>query len=123
MKISIFAYSNKACETAERVADALREISTAWDIKCYTVEKYLREGFGLISNYCKAFLESDAFISIGSCGIAVRHIAPFVKDKTKDPAVIVIDELGKYVIPVLSGHIGGANRLANELSESSARRP
>lgn len=133
MKISIFAYSNKACETAERVADALREISTArCDIKCYTVEKYLREGFGLISkadepkesdngihkiNYCKAFLESDAFISIGSCGIAVRHIAPFVKDKTKDPAVIVIDELGKYVIPILSGHIGGANRLANELSE------
>lgn len=122
MKVCIFAYSNKACETAERVAAALESID---EKKCYTTEKYLRSGFSVIGEGCgsprefygKCFEECSALISVGSCGIAVRHIAPFVKDKTKDPAVIVIDEMGKYVIPILSGHIGGANRLAIELAQ------
>lgn len=63
------------------------------------------------------FQTQDGIIFIGATGIAVRAIAPFVKEKVQDPAVLVIDELGKYCIPLLSGHIGGANELAEKVSE------
>lgn len=64
-----------------------------------------------------AFKDSDALIFIGAVGIAVRAISSFVESKDKDPAVIVCDEKGKYVIPILSGHIGGGNSLANSLAK------
>lgn len=54
---------------------------------------------------------------IGACGIAVRSIAPFVKDKLQDSPVLVVDEQGQFVIPVLSGHMGGANELAKTVAE------
>ena len=57
-------------------------------------------------------------VFVGSCGIAVRKIAPYVHDKRTDPAVLCVDELGTFVIPLLSGHIGGANALARKLAES-----
>ena len=63
-----------------------------------------------------AFDTCEAIVFIGAVGIAVRAIAPFVKAKQSDPAVLVIDETANYVIPVLSGHIGGANDLALSLS-------
>lgn len=63
-----------------------------------------------------AFSNSDGIIFIGAVGIAVRAISPFLKGKDKDPAVVVCDELGQYAIPVLSGHIGGANKLADNIS-------
>lgn len=71
----------------------------------------------------KHFQEVDAFVFVGALGIAVRGIAPYIKSKTTDPAVVVIDELGRYVIPVISGHIGGANELANELAQAISATP
>ena len=64
----------------------------------------------------RAFREADALVYIGAAGIAVRAIAPYIKDKTEDPAVVVMDDCGTYVISLLSGHLGGANALAEEIA-------
>lgn len=58
----------------------------------------------------------DAFVFIGALGICVRAIAPCIRDKHRDPAVVNIDSSGKFVIPVLSGHVGGANELARHIA-------
>lgn len=62
------------------------------------------------------FPQKKALVFIGALGICVRCIAPYVKDKYTDPAVVCIDTTGRFVIPVLSGHIGGANELSKELA-------
>ncbi len=64
-----------------------------------------------------------ALVFISASGIAVRYIAPYVKDKAKDPAVIVIDEGGTYAISLLSGHLGGANELARDLARLVGAEP
>ncbi len=64
----------------------------------------------------KCFAESTPILFICACGIAVRLIAPYMKDKLTDPPVIVMDEMGEHVIPILSGHVGGANELAVEIA-------
>lgn len=63
------------------------------------------------------FAAHRALLFIGACGIAVRSIAPFVQNKLTDSPVLVMDEGGGYVIPILSGHAGGADRLARRIAE------
>lgn len=71
-----------------------------------------------LKEWCReAFEEAQLLVFIGAAGIAVRSIAPFVNDKFTDPAVLVLDEKGKYVVPILSGHVGGGNRWAAILAE------
>ena len=71
----------------------------------------------------EAFADADALLFIGACGIAVRAIAPLCRDKAADPGVLVMDEMGRHIIPILSGHIGGANDLALLLAERTGAEP
>lgn len=64
----------------------------------------------------RQWTEYDGFVFVGAMGICVRTIAPFVKDKHEDPAVVCIDSLGQNVVSVLSGHIGGANDLTRDIA-------
>ncbi|MBR1892193.1 MAG: cobalamin biosynthesis protein [Lachnospiraceae bacterium] len=65
----------------------------------------------------KRFKERTPLIFIGAAGIAVRTIAPCIKDKFEDIPVVVLDEAGHFVIPILSAHYGGATELACEIAE------
>lgn len=71
----------------------------------------------------KLMKEYDAIIFVSAIGIAIRTIANHITSKEKDPAVIVIDQGGQYVISLLSGHIGGANELTKHLAVLINARP
>ncbi len=64
----------------------------------------------------KQWEKRNAFIFIMATGIVVRTIAPLLKDKKTDPAVVVLDEKGQYAVSLVSGHLGGANRLARQVA-------
>nr|WP_307989037.1 cobalt-precorrin 5A hydrolase [uncultured Niameybacter sp.] len=90
--------------------------------KGFHLSQFKEEGLENINtslrDWVKEVFETyDAIIFIGATGIAIRAIAPFLVDKRQDPAVVVVDEKGRYVIPLVSGHIGGANQLAREVGK------
>ncbi|MFR3729523.1 cobalt-precorrin 5A hydrolase [Lacrimispora sp.] len=69
------------------------------------------------------FYKKEGIFFIGAAGIAVRAIAPFLKGKEKDPAVVVLDDMGRFSISLLSGHLGGANELANRAAKITGAQP
>jgi cobalt-precorrin 5A hydrolase len=69
------------------------------------------------------FAAFDGIVAIVSLGAVVRLIAPHLQGKESDPAVVVVDEAGKFAIPVLSGHLGGANALAGHLATALGATP
>ena len=90
----------------------------------YQILPYEKDRGESLKEWClRCFEEGEALVFVGACGIAVRTIAPFLQDKTKDPAVLVMDEAGRYVISLVSGHLGGANRLALKIAESLGAEP
>ena len=91
----------------------------------FTMERFGEADFSAITPKCygDCFASSEILVFVGSCGIAVRKIAPYVHDKRTDPAVVCVDELGTFVIPLLSGHIGGANALAVRLARAIQAQP
>ena len=121
MKAVIFSYTRRGASLSLRIRKCLQALD--YETEVYTSEKYIEVDSSLKkSAACKvaanqAFQDNQVIVYIGACGIAVRAIAPFVKNKTVDPAVISIDERGRFVIPLLSGHIGGANDISRIIAQ------
>ena len=116
MRVKGIAFSGPGCSTLKRISETLGD---GMEAVCRTkadssgipqtedVDAWVREGF----EGC------DALVFVGATGIAVRYIAPYVRSKDRDPAVVCVDERGRFCIPLLSGHLGGANRLAGMIAE------
>ena len=71
----------------------------------------------------KIFTRNPRLVYVAPCGVVVRAIAPMIRDKLSDPAVVVIDVGGRYAVSLLSGHEGGANRLALEAANAIGAEP
>ncbi len=121
MRIKITGFTDKGRELCEKIKDSVsgKEYKTAAGSDAETVACVLRTIEESLEDFTKdGFANYDALVYVGACGIAVRAIAPFVKDKLSDIPVLVISEDGAYTIPVLSGHMGGANRLAEWIANA-----
>jgi cobalt-precorrin 5A hydrolase len=110
MNIGIIAFTAAGFELASRLSGKLR-------LSGHTASPFRCGKNSLRTWTSEHFASDDALVFVGAAGIAVRAVAPLVHSKVSDPAVIVIDEHGKFAIPILSGHIGGANRLAQDISK------
>jgi cobalt-precorrin 5A hydrolase len=127
MRVSCISFTAKGSALNKQISKMLIDSGEA--CQAYAMARYAEEN-GLkpleepLREWCgRMFPENDALIFIGACGIAVRGIAPYVKDKRTDPAVIVIDERANYVISLLSGHIGGANELTDRIARLTGAVP
>jgi Cobalamin biosynthesis protein CbiG len=109
----IFSFSNRGKALAKDIEVI---ISSDEQAQVLIYDKSVHENIEALLQL--GFCKGNAILFIGAVGIAVRAIAPYINDKLTDPAVIVIDDFGEFVIPILSGHIGGANRIASALSNA-----
>ncbi|MDO4268193.1 MAG: cobalt-precorrin 5A hydrolase [Eubacteriales bacterium] len=119
MKLEIISFTKAGSQVCSRLVKGLREAG-------HSCAGYVREAFfdgsdGIfpgtesVGEWTRArFDKADGLIYIGAAGIAVRAVAPCLRDKMTDPAVVAVDEQGRYAVALLSGHVGGANRLAEE---------
>ena len=108
MKIAIVSVSDKGQKLALNLKEKLDSDSKI--IRCDLFHKNVKK-------YLKiAFFEYDAVIAIMASGILIRTIAHYIESKVTDPAILNIDDNGKFVISTLSGHLGGANALTNKIA-------
>ncbi len=119
-KIAIIAFTARGAALASNLVQALGADG-------YAFGRYATGTLQRVDDrlaWCAArWADHDALLFIGASGIAVRTIAPFVKDKTTDPAVLCIDEAANFVVSLLSGHIGGANALATQVAALTGATP
>lgn len=125
MKACLFTYTRQGVDTSLRVRDCL---APDWHCRIFAPERFskgvvqpLYDSLEKIAG--ELWRQMDAFIFVSATGIAVRAIAPFIRDKAVDPAVVCVDVAGKYAISLLSGHIGGGNRLAKQIAQGIAALP
>jgi cobalt-precorrin 5A hydrolase len=123
MKLAIIAVTNNGAILAQRLAKVL-------DTQSDIFVKAGRNPLGVGQVYqslrlliADIFGQYNGLVFIMATGIVVRVIAPYIQDKRVDPAVVVMDDAGEYVISLLSGHIGGANELTEVISEAIGAKP
>lgn len=109
--VTVFAVTDRGRRVAERLKGSFP------GLVCHGPDEIRRRGIGSLA--AEAFSESDALVFISAAGIAVRAIAPHVRDKSTDPAVVVVDDGAGYAISLLSGHLGGANELARAIASAT----
>lgn len=139
MKVSIISFTLKGIELSLKIKKAFPKEDLCLYTKCSHAEKSLTEKNLAEMNLAESGLsyveqsltewtgeqmkKRRSLLFIGACGIAVRAIAPFLTDKLNDVPVLVMDEQGHFVIPILAGHVGGANELALSLAERMGSTP
>ncbi len=114
MKIAAISFSDTGARLIKSIKNSMEKMGI-------TPEVYGKSEHSSIVERC--FSDGTPLLFVGACGIAVRLIAPFVKDKLTDPPVLVMDEGGKNIVPILSGHVGGANELALLIGEATGAEP
>ena len=114
--IAIAGFTANGCVLAQKIANELED-ARAWAPRRIAEEAGL-PGFDSVGAWTgDAFAQGcDGIVFVGACGIAVRAVAPYVASKMHDPAVVCVDEAGKWAISLLSGHVGGANDLARRIA-------
>lgn len=134
MKVSIISFTLKGIELSLKIKKAFPKEVLCLYTKCSHAEKSLTEknlaesGISCVEQPLTDWTGEEmkkrrSLLFIGACGIAVRAIAPFLTDKLNDVPVLVMDEQGRFVIPILAGHVGGANELALSLAERMGSTP
>ena len=115
-QIAIAGFTANGCVLAQKIANELED-ARAWAPRRIAEEVGL-SGFDSVGAWTgEAFAQGcDGIVFVGACGIAVRAVAPYVASKMHDPAVVCVDEAGRWAISLLSGHVGGANDLARRIA-------
>lgn len=117
---ALYAFTGKGVRKAQEISRSLRKAvihSVCRDGEAEGVTRVSPEEFD--SFLARQWSLFDAHVFIGATGIAVRKTAPLLRDKATDPAVVSCSESGSHLIPLLSGHLGGGNRLARRLARIS----
>lgn len=121
MKIAFWTVTRGAGNIAKKFKEILEEKENDFEIKVFTMKKYEVKSTNQIENFTlelkEKFNKYDGHIFVMATGIVIRKIAPLIKSKDEDPAVLVIDEGENFVISLLSGHIGGANELTEKVAK------
>ncbi len=113
LSLNIISFTDMGDELARKLADQLEAESESMAVSLFPVAARQESLSQIVKS---SFDNKDALLFIGAMGICVRLIAPHIKDKTQDIPVLVMDEKAEHIVPVLSGHIGGANRLAEYIA-------
>lgn len=126
MKLAIISFTENGIALSENIAEKITDPDVQLYTKCSRYQeksdmsvRKIRFAEEPLAEWVKYHMQQDdALLFIGACGIAVRAIAPNLTDKLHDVPVLVMDEMGQYVIPILAGHVGGANELAHMLEDA-----
>jgi cobalt-precorrin 5A hydrolase len=118
--VVIFAVTRQGVETAAKIRDILSKKQI--DCEIFVSKKYAIKDAVPIENKLgqaikDVFREVDAVVAVMATGIVVRTVAPLLKSKLSDPAVVCVDTSGRFAISLLSGHYGGANELAKLIAD------